>query len=110
MKSNCIIIALYATILLIGGTIGYVQTQSLASIIAGTISFILLIGSSILMLQKEKLGYVFAISLVCFLACFFSYRYALTQKFMPAGIMIILSALTGMALLWTSPYRKRIRD
>lgn len=105
MKTNLITIALYATILLIGGTIGYVKTNSLASIIAGTISFILLIGSGLAMLQKEKLGYVLALAIVCLLTVFFSYRYAMTQKFMPSGLMIIVSAIIGITLLYGSPYR-----
>lgn len=94
MKMSAWVVLIYALFIFLGGMIGYNQAHSLSSLIAGTVSAILLLACGMGMFKKSTLAYTLALALILSLALFFGYRFVLTGKFMPAGMMIILSLLT----------------
>lgn len=91
MKFNSTILFLYALLILTGGVFGYVKAQSLASLIMGTASSVLLLICAFASYRHSILGYFLGIALSSLLTLFFLYRYIGTQKFMPAGLMAIVS-------------------
>lgn len=93
MKNTAIFVLIYGLIILCGGMIGYKQAHSLPSLIMGTSFAVLLIMSALAIFKEYILGYFSAILLTAILACFFTYRYFLTHKFMPAGMMMTLSLI-----------------
>lgn len=91
MKQKSIIIAIYAALILIGGIIGYVVAGSIMSIIMATLFSVVLFGCSLLVWHGNTMAYTIATSLVFSLLLFFGYRYYLTSKIAPAGIMALIS-------------------
>lgn len=104
MKTSAWIVLLYALIILLGGIIGFREAHSLPSLIAGSVSAILLLLCASGMFKKSVLAYTFSIIFIMLLTCFFGYRFMLTSKFMPSGMMLIVSAL---ALIFVLRQRKR---
>lgn len=91
IQKQSYLIIVYASLLLIGGIIGFIQAGSLASILAATPCAIILFGCSYLMRQGQQMGYLMGLSLLVILLFFFIYRFFLTYHFMPAGLMILLT-------------------
>lgn len=89
----------YAAVILLGGIMGYVKAQSMASIIMGGSFAFLLALSAIGMLKNYLLGQFIAVGLAALLAVFFSYRFFQTMAFMPAGLIVILSLVVIFLLL-----------
>lgn len=105
MKQNAILVGCYALLVLCGGITGYVMANSLASLIMSSVFTVLLLVSAYLTWKNSSFGYLSASALVLLLTLFFGFRFFLTFKFAPAGIMMVLSAIL---LLWL--YRKRPRS
>jgi uncharacterized membrane protein (UPF0136 family) len=97
MKTNAYVTGIYAILLLVGGVMGFAKTGSSISLISGAISSIILFISTGLMLKHHPWGHKIATGATSLLILLFGYRYLLTHKFMPAGLMIIISAI----VLWT---------
>ena len=99
MKFSAIVILLYAFLILIGGIGGYLQAKSLYSLISG-----FLFGASLLLSgwfvwhESITAGYT-ATFIILLLAIYFGYRFILTEKFLPGGIMLIASFITLFFLL-----------
>lgn len=106
MKSNSIVTGVYALFVLIGGIIGYTTADSIPSLAMGTVFALLLAGCAKLIWDKKSAGYVGAIVLMGVLLAFFGYRFILSTKFMPAGLMTILSLVAMSALLSKRPELK----
>lgn len=83
-------VGIYALLLLVGGIVGHYMAGSLASLIMGS-AFALAFG--ILAFQKGKIVNFITIGLTLVMLLFFGYRYSLSFKFMPAGLMSLLSLL-----------------
>jgi uncharacterized membrane protein (UPF0136 family) len=98
-----VITGIYSLLVVMGGVIGYVQAHSYASLYMGLAFGISLSLCSLLMLKGKKAAYLVALVLMCILALFFCYRFALTQKFMPAGLMLVLSCASGLLLFLKRP-------
>ncbi|MBS4168274.1 TMEM14 family protein [Parachlamydia sp. AcF125] len=97
MNIHASITWIYALFVLIGGMIGYVKAQSLASLVMAA-GFAALLGfAGWLMWKSRREGYYLAIALIAFLGLFFLYRFSMSMKFMPAGLMVLLSLATGAA-------------
>lgn len=84
----------FGALTIAGGVMGYVKASSMASLIAGGISGALIILAAVLLKTNVvaglALGGVVALALVGrFAPAFFS-----TGKFMPAGMMAILSVIS----------------
>jgi len=94
---------IYALIVLIGGVIGYIKAGSTPSLIMGVAFALMLISSSVLIHKKMIIGFYLSLILTGFLAFFFGYRFFNSFKFMPAGLMIILSLINFVYLLFNRP-------
>lgn len=100
MKQLNYFLSAYAVIILLGGIMGFVKAQSLASLIMGT-SFSLLLLASILGIRKSlSIGFYGAFGLTMVLSTFFAYRFVYTQQFMPSGLMLCLSLLMMARFLY----------
>lgn len=86
----------YGILILVGGVIGHLVAGSRASLIAGTLSGVLVLLSAWAIYKNKIWGKSTALILAILLDAFFTYRWMVTQKFMPAGMMSILSLL----LIW----------
>lgn len=100
MKLPAAIAFIYGILLLIGGIMGHIKANSLPSLIMGTTFAVLIIACAIAMIKESVLGYTCAIVLSVLLTAFFTYRFFLSFKFMPAGLMAIVSIAVALTLLW----------
>lgn len=82
----------YSLLLLIGGLIGYFMAGSSASLLMSSIFAALLIGSLFLIRVFPAAGYRTVSTLLVILTLFFAYRWY-TIKFMPSGLLTILSLI-----------------
>jgi uncharacterized membrane protein (UPF0136 family) len=88
----------YGLLAIAGGILGYVKSKSKASIISGSISGALLIGSAIAQLQGISGARIASIAIAGALVVIFVVRLVKTKKFMPAGLMIIAGVATLVAM------------
>ena len=85
------VIAAYALLILIGGGIGYWKAGSMGSLIMGiTCGSALLLSAFYLAKGRTQILY-FVLFLTFCLDAFFTYRFAKTLHFVPAGLMSLLS-------------------
>jgi uncharacterized membrane protein (UPF0136 family) len=93
MDATAIYFLVFGALTIIGGIIGYVKAGSLPSIIAGTITGILLLVAGWILPNNRTagLGIAFIVSLL--LAAQFVPKLIRTAKMMPAGLMSILSVI-----------------
>jgi uncharacterized membrane protein (UPF0136 family) len=84
----------YGVLALIGGIVGYVQVQSKASLISGSISGLLLIIGGVMQLQGQSAGLILATVITSVLVIVFAIRLTKTRKFMPAGLMSLLGVVS----------------
>ncbi len=99
MKINGYALLIYTFLMLIGGIIGYVKSGSLPSIVASGIFSSLLLIAAYRMFKRLKGGEILALINVLALDAFFTLRFSMNPKFMPAGLMIVLSNLMLIMLL-----------
>ncbi len=99
MKWIPIVVMIYGIILWVGGMIGYAKAHSLVSFIMGSVSAAMLVVAGITMLRPTPWGFWWAVCVTGLLAAFFAYRYYITQKLMPAGMLTILSLLVLCLLI-----------
>ena len=76
-----------------GGVLGYVKAGSTASLIAGSISGVLLLVAAFLLPTHVVVGLTIALVVSLLLAGRFLPAFLKTGKFMPNGIMALLSIL-----------------
>lgn len=84
---------IFGVLTIAGGVMGYIKAQSPASLIAGGISGLLLIGAGALIATKTQPGLILGLLVSLALAGRFIPAYMSKQVFMPAGLMSILSVL-----------------
>ncbi|MBK7993689.1 MAG: TMEM14 family protein [Blastocatellia bacterium] len=87
-------VLVYGFLLIAGGVIGFTQAKSKASLIAGSISGVVILASGIIMLQGAKLGTYLALVVSLALSVVFFMRWSKTRAFMPSGMMLILNEIT----------------
>ncbi|CAF23704.1 TMEM14 family protein [Candidatus Protochlamydia amoebophila] len=85
------VIWIYAIIVLIGGIVGHAVANSLASLIASSITAAILLGCGYLVHKGQSWGYYGTLLIAGLLLAFFGYRFSLSYKFMPAGLMLVLT-------------------
>ena len=90
---------IYGLVSIIGGLIGYFQAGSKASLISGSISGILILISSYLINQGFMWAFFLAGVITLALIVVFAIRLRKTGKFMPSGLMIILSVITLILII-----------
>ncbi len=84
---------IFGLLTIVGGVIGYVRAGSMASIIAGSISGILLLVAAFLLPGNVVAGLAIAAVVSVLLAGRFVPAFMKTGGFMPAGMMSILSVI-----------------
>ena len=84
---------IFGILTIAGGIVGYVKAGSMASIIAGSISGVLLLLAAWLMPEHQVAGLAVALVVSLLLAAQFIPKFFRTFKVMPAGLMSVLSAL-----------------
>ncbi len=93
MKSAGWITFFFGILVLIGGIVGRIQADSAASLVMGISFGVLLLLSSISMFKEHLLGTYLGIILILLLDAFFTFRWLLTFKFLPPGLMSIISTV-----------------
>jgi uncharacterized membrane protein (UPF0136 family) len=84
---------IFGILTIVGGIVGYVKAGSMASIIAGSISGVLLLLAAFLLPEHQAAGLILALAVSLLLAAQFIPKFFRTFKVMPAGLMSVLSAL-----------------
>lgn len=95
-------ILVYGLLVAIGGIFGYIRARSKPSLISGLVSGVLLVIAWAIGLQTASWGLGVATLIAIGLLIVFALRFQKTQKFMPAGLLAILSlvAAIGFAIGW----------
>jgi uncharacterized membrane protein (UPF0136 family) len=84
---------IFGILTIAGGIIGYVKAGSMPSIIAGSITGILLVIAAWLLPEHRAAGLATALIVSLMLAAQFVPKFIRTGKVMPAGMMSILSVI-----------------
>ncbi len=80
---------------MIGGVVGYTKAHSKASLYAGSASGVLAIVFSYIGLSGHDLMALFLLAAESILlSAFFYMRFSSSKKFMPSGLMVIISAIS----------------
>ena len=93
------IVLVYGILVAAGGVIGYVKSKSMPSLISGLLFGTLLIGCSVFILNGDIRATYVALVLSLALLVIFFFRFRASKKFMPAGLMIILSLAASITLI-----------
>jgi uncharacterized membrane protein (UPF0136 family) len=93
MDATQLYFLIFGALTIIGGIIGYVKAQSVPSIIAGTITGVLLLIAGYILPQHRTAGLLTASIVSILLAAQFVPKLIRTGKLMPAGLMSILSVI-----------------
>ncbi len=94
------IILLYGVLVAAGGVLGYVRAQSVPSLAAGGVAGALLIGAAIAMMRGAyPLGWWAALIIAVLLLARFASASFSNFKWMPGGLMIVLSVIAIIVLL-----------
>ena len=93
MDATSIYFLIFGALTIIGGVIGYVKAGSLPSIIAGTITGLLLLVASWILPGNRAAGLVIGLIVSLLLAAQFVPKFIRTKAVMPAGLMSVLSVI-----------------
>lgn len=83
----------FGVVTAVGGVMGFVKAKSKASLIAGSISGILLVVAGLLARQGNKNGLILGLVVAVALLGRFGAVFAKTRAMVPAGIMSLLSVI-----------------
>ncbi len=93
MEAAKIYFIVFGVLTILGGIVGYVKAGSVASIIAGSITGVLLLVAAFVLPEHRMFGLAIALIVSLLLAAQFISRFLQTGRVMPAGIMSVLSAI-----------------
>ena len=99
MEAAKIYFIIFGVLTIAGGTMGYVKAGSVASIIAGAITGILLLVAAFLLPEHRVAGLATALIVSVLLAAQFAPKFFRTGKVMPAGLMSVLSVIGIIAAI-----------
>lgn len=91
MKKTSSLVLIYGLLVFVGGLIGHYKAASLPSLICGIVFGILLLLTAIAMFKKKPWAQWIALVLAFVLDAFFTWRFAKSLKFFPAGFMSLVS-------------------
>ena len=89
------ILWIYIAMLMLGGLVGFLKAKSKISLITSFVFSVVLA-----LCALDKLPIQVAWGVLSFLALFFLIRFLKTRKFMPGGMMMMLSFATIIAVVW----------
>src|SRR5438552_18750289 len=84
---------------IVGGNVGYLKAGSVASIIAGSITVVLLLVAAFLLPEHRAIGLATGFIISLLLAAQFLPKFIRTGRVMPAGMMSILSVIGLIAAI-----------
>ena len=93
MEAAKIYFIVFGVLTVAGGVVGYVKAGSVASIIAGAITGVLLLVAAFLLPEHRAIGLATAFIISLLLAAQFAPKFIRTGRAMPAGMMSILSVI-----------------
>jgi uncharacterized membrane protein (UPF0136 family) len=93
MEAAKIYFIVFGVLTIAGGIVGYIKADSVASIIAGSITGVLLLVAALLLPTHRTIGLATALVVSVLLAAQFLPKFLRTGRVMPAGMMSILSAI-----------------
>jgi len=102
MSLGQIVILLYAILMLVGGFAGYATAGSKASLYSGAGSAVALAASWVVSRSSPPAGYWMAAVVSLLLCIAFAMRLAKTAKFMPSGMLLLLSLVALVLLTWSA--------
>ena len=88
------VVLIYGLFTLVGGVIGYVKAKSKASLIAGTISGVVLLGCAYGFTEGVGVAYWISLIVALVLGIRFTKKWVGTHRVMPDLLMIIFSVAT----------------
>lgn len=91
----------YAALMLVGGLVGYARAGSRPSLISGSLGAALLVGAWYVGRSDLALGAWIGAGVTALLIVAFAVRLGKTRKFMPSGMLLVLSAV-ALGLLVSS--------
>jgi uncharacterized membrane protein (UPF0136 family) len=89
------ILWIYIVLLVIGGLIGFLKAKSKISLFTSVI-----FGAVLAICALDRVPIEWAWGILSFLALFFVIRFLKTKKFMPGGMMALLTIITIIAVVW----------
>jgi uncharacterized membrane protein (UPF0136 family) len=89
------ILWIYIVLLVLGGLMGFFKAKSKMSLITS-----LVFGAVLSVCALDKLRIEVAWGILSFLALIFVLRLMKTKKFMPSGMMVLLTLATIVAVVW----------
>ena len=99
MEVTKVYFILFGVLTIAGGIVGYVKAGSVASIIAGSITGVLLLVAAFLLPEHRGVGLATALVVSLLLAAQFVPKFLQTGRVMPAGMMSILSVIGVIAAI-----------
>ncbi|MCI0661230.1 MAG: TMEM14 family protein [Acidobacteria bacterium] len=93
------VVLIFGFLVAVGGVIGYVKVGSAASLIAGLIAGILLVGSAVAMMRGAQLGWWIALVVTILLLVRFGMAAMKEFKMMPGGLVIIMGLIVLAVLI-----------
>lgn len=93
------VILIYSILVFAGGVMGFIMKNSLPSLLGGGIFGLTLVLMSVMTFTLRKWGLYVSFALILLLDAFFSYRFVLSYKFFPSGLMLAVSTLTLVILM-----------
>ena len=91
MQTTAIEIWVYGIIMMIGGVMGYIKVGSKASLLSGVGLGLALLASGYGVWRGSRESLIVSLVISALLVALFAMRLAKTKRFMPAGMLAILS-------------------
>ncbi len=91
MQTTAMEIWVYGVIMMLGGIMGYVKVGSKASLLSGVGMGLALLASGYGVWQGSRDSLLVALVVAALLVALFAMRLVKTKRFMPAGVLAILS-------------------
>jgi uncharacterized membrane protein (UPF0136 family) len=99
MEAAKIYFIVFGLLTIAGGIVGYVKAGSVASIVAGSITGVLLLIAAFLLPEHHAAGLATALIVSLLLSAQFVPKFLRTGAVMPAGVMSVLSVIGIIAVI-----------
>ena len=91
MQTTAIVVWVYGLLMAVGGVIGYVKVRSKASLLSGVGFGLMLLASGYGVWHGWRNSLVVSAVMAALLVAIFAVRLVKTRRFMPAGVLALLS-------------------
>ncbi|MCG3148044.1 MAG: hypothetical protein PCFJNLEI_01486 [Verrucomicrobiae bacterium] len=96
MQNEAAVAIVYGLLVLAGGLLGYRKARSAPSLVAGLVFGLALIACGFYMWHGDRIGLKVAFGLAVALLVVMGIRFAKGRKFMPAGLVTVLSLVAAV--------------